>query len=265
MTQDDVRRRLRWVACAAVLVGWLVPCAQAGVTAQTSGSCGSDAPALPDARPKDIAIFGGGPSAPDDLVMREVFDEPSHVSCVRETRIHPYNETDAPAVGATEALTGAGDERAQEVIAAFVEFMANAAPGQRWGSMPRVNCSAAPCPVPALLMHSAGFQLSPASGGGFSSKGAYAFFQRTRLPGEPSALSIPFVVEKAHDGDVLELSWRGSVFFRAPVDSLTIGELYWVPVPESVLSSPAGVLGLFINTSVGSNSTVYFPTAALSR
>jgi hypothetical protein len=70
------------------------------------------------------------------------------------------------------------------------------------------------------------------------------------------------VVLKPGGADWFEVSQRGVVFAKVSLDELKPNELYFVDVPEAVLTEQFSVLGLYLNTAPGSDSVLYIPTSA---
>lgn len=130
---------------------------------------------------------------------------------------------------------------------------------QNFGPKPEApgNCDDSGCVggggIRGKLFLQNGVELSEASP-------AYVAFQPAALITGP--IAIPFIVEAPGIGDSLSMYFGATQFFKQPLASFTIGQLYFasLPVPGGPASNPAITLWL---DSTGSNGAkVYFPTAA---
>jgi hypothetical protein len=235
----------------------------AGVTATVTDTCSAEEHAAWDeAGAPFSAIQGNVPNAQDDFIIHEPSGQPSGRYCARDTRVHPFNDPDGPAVGVAQEASGWGEEAVKETVTPFMRMVGKSITARYAGAMPQYKClGGIPCPLPAPLAKSSGFQLRLSAGGGLQPAGSYAFLEYRRAAGDPDKLSIPFVVLSAHKGDWLEFSLRGEVFWKAELVNLNANELYEVSVPNTSPKHGLVVLGLYLNAEVASDSVVYVPTA----
>ena len=211
-----MRVRIAWsrrivlglLAIASVRIGEV---AVAGVTATVTDTCSAEEHAAGDAANVfSSQLQGNVPSAQDDFIIHEPSGQPSGRPCTRDTRIHPFNDPNGPAVGTTVAANEWGEDTVKEFLGSFAQFMGEAMLGRQAGAMPHYQCvSGRPCPLPPSLQTSRGFQLRLSAGGGLQPAGTYAFLQYRRYASDRAQVSIPFVVVNAHKGDWLEFSLRG--------------------------------------------------------
>jgi hypothetical protein len=235
----------------------------AGVTATVTDTCSAEEHAAGDAAGElSLQIQGNVPYAPEDFIIHEPSGRLSGKMCARDTRVHPFNDPSGPAVGAAQMASSWGEAAVKEVLTSFGGAMAQSIVARQAGAMPHYECvGGRPCPLPASLQKSRGFQLRLSAGGGLQPAGTYTFLQYHRTASDVPRLSIPFVVLSARKGDWLEFSLRGAVFWKAELVDLNANELYVVPVPDAVPEHGLTVLGLYLNAESGSDSVVFMPTA----
>jgi hypothetical protein len=234
----------------------------AGVTATEASDCGSDIGKPENAlHPLFGAILGNVPNARLDFIIRQPYGQSGRVLCNRDIRVHPFNDTESPAFGMAENADGSNQKEMGEGIAAFSRALGQFMVVRQAGPIPRFQClSGLKCSLPKELQKSEGFQLRPSALGGLAGDGVYAFLQLVPPGNVPVQYRIPFVVQKARQGDWLEFSLQGRVFWKAQLSELKVDELYWVTVPEWPLEADLVVLGLYLNTGTVSDSVVYIPT-----
>jgi hypothetical protein len=235
--------------------------AAAGVTTSVTDTCSAEEHVAGDLTGELFTqLRGNVPGAQDDFVLHEPSGRPSGKPCARDTRIHPFNDTNGPAVGAAQEASTLGEEAVKKALADFATVAAKLLAGRQAGAMPHFECLVGrPCALPAPLQRSRGFQLRLSAGGGMQPAGTYTFLQYRPVAGDPARYSIPFVILEASPDDWLEFSMRGEVFWKTQLVDLKVGELYFVPVPE-VPEHALQLLGLYLNAESGSRSVVYVPT-----
>lgn len=233
----------------------------AGVAVQVADSCTPEQHAAGDvARELEATIRTNVPFAAEDFVIHEPSGDALRSPCARDTHIHPFNDFDGVAVGEAQASHLEGDAL-ERAFAPFAVLVARSVTINPRGAMPRFRCLAGqPCLLPDALRKASGFELKVSAAGGLMPSGTYIFFGYRRTPADAVEVRIPFIVLKAHTGDVLELSLQGEVFWRSRLDELDAGQLYFASVPDTLPSHALAVIGLYLNAQAASDSEVLIPT-----
>jgi hypothetical protein len=235
--------------------------ALAGVTVQVTDSCSPEQHAAGDvAHELEATVRTNVPFAAEDFVIHEPSGDAVRSPCARDTQIHPFNDLEGAGVGEARISNEAGDSL-EKALAPFSLLLRGAVEINPRGAMPHFQCSMGhQCRLPDLLRKSRGFALKVSAAGGLMPTGTYTFFGYRRTPADSAELRIPFVVLKAHTGDVLEFSLQGEVFWRSRLDDLHAGKLYFATVPDTLSRHAFAVIGLYLNAEAASDSEVFIPT-----
>jgi hypothetical protein len=89
---------------------------------------------------------------------------------------------------------------------------------------------------------------------------AYFAFQ----PAAPltGPILIPFIVEAPGIGDSLSMYFGATQFFKQPLDSFTIGQLYFASLPLPAGPASNAAITLWLDSAGTNGAKVYFPTEA---